>query len=154
MLDDELAQAELARHQMKTDDFYDQALQQMMDGVLEVRWEDEIKKDPKKPRCLELGLHPKNYTDDDLKSIAAYEQKIIELNNERARYHDILLAEKEKMQTELNDNILAFNKTVAEVFRKKLQMDFAIKSEELKSLNFLKFNFERVKFQRKEETLL
>lgn len=32
--------------------FREQALMQMMDGVLKVRWEDEIKKDIQKPKCM------------------------------------------------------------------------------------------------------
>jgi hypothetical protein len=35
-----------------SDNFHEQALMQMMDSVLEVRWEDEIKKDIPKPKCM------------------------------------------------------------------------------------------------------
>jgi hypothetical protein len=34
------------------DNFHEKALITMMDGVLEVRWEDEIKKDIPKPKCV------------------------------------------------------------------------------------------------------
>ena len=34
------------------EDFKDQALEKMMHGVLEIRWEDEIKKDIPLPKCM------------------------------------------------------------------------------------------------------
>jgi len=34
------------------DDFKQRALMTMMDGVLEKRWEDELKKDVPKPQCM------------------------------------------------------------------------------------------------------
>lgn len=34
------------------DTFRQQALMEMMDGVLEKRWEDELKKDVPKPECM------------------------------------------------------------------------------------------------------
>lgn len=49
-----LDQAEKIRRQQElmADDFKDRALMLMMDGVLEHRWEDEIKKSPPIPHCL------------------------------------------------------------------------------------------------------
>lgn len=149
-LEEEQAQEELARKKMLENDFTERALQNMMDGVLEIRWEDEIKKEPKKPRCLELGFHPKDYLDDDLKEIAAYEEKIKQLRSERQRYHDILLEERQKIQNDLDVQILNFNRNAGHLFRKKLQIDFAINSEELKLLLYSKFSFERIKLQEKE----
>lgn len=37
---------------MLADDFRDRALMTMMDGVLEHKWEDEIKKPVWKPSCM------------------------------------------------------------------------------------------------------
>lgn len=50
----DLAIKEKERHRlaMLADDFRDRALIKMMDGVLEIRWEDEIKKIPPMPDCL------------------------------------------------------------------------------------------------------
>jgi hypothetical protein len=39
------------------DHFREKALAAMMDGVLEVRWEDEIKKDILKPKCMVSFSH-------------------------------------------------------------------------------------------------
>jgi cilia- and flagella-associated protein 43 len=43
---------EKKRLALLADDFRERALIVMMDGVLEHKWEDEIKKDPPKPECL------------------------------------------------------------------------------------------------------
>lgn len=37
---------------LKIDNFKQRALMIMMDGVLEKRWEDELKKDVPKPECM------------------------------------------------------------------------------------------------------
>lgn len=46
------AEAEMLRLLMLADDFRERALMAMMDGVLEKLWEDEIKKDLPKPKCM------------------------------------------------------------------------------------------------------
>lgn len=46
------AKAETRRLAQLADNFQEKALIAMMDGVLEVRWEDEIKKDIPKPKCM------------------------------------------------------------------------------------------------------
>lgn len=46
------AGAETCHFAELADNFREQALAVMMDGVLEVRWEDEIKKDIPKPKCM------------------------------------------------------------------------------------------------------
>lgn len=46
------AGAETCHFAELADNFHEQALAVMMDGVLEVRWEDEIKKDIPKPKCM------------------------------------------------------------------------------------------------------
>jgi hypothetical protein len=44
--------AEAHRLVEMSDNSREQALMQMMDGVLKVRWEDEIKKDIPTPKCM------------------------------------------------------------------------------------------------------
>lgn len=48
----EKAEKERRQMELMADDFKDRALMVMMDGVLEHRWEDEIKKTPPVPHCL------------------------------------------------------------------------------------------------------
>jgi len=46
------AEAETCHFAELADNFREQALAVMMSGVLEVHWEDEIKKDIQKPKCM------------------------------------------------------------------------------------------------------
>jgi hypothetical protein len=46
------SEAEICHFAELADSFHEQALAVMMDGVLEVRWEDEIKKDITKPKFM------------------------------------------------------------------------------------------------------
>jgi len=45
----------------KLDNFKQRALMIMMDGVLEKRWEDELKKDVPKPQCMVVYISTKLY---------------------------------------------------------------------------------------------
>ncbi|CAG2056438.1 unnamed protein product [Timema podura] len=53
ILDLKMAEEEAHRLAEKADNFRELALIDMMNGVLEVRWEDEIKKDIPLPKCME-----------------------------------------------------------------------------------------------------
>lgn len=46
------AKAEYSKKSLTSDDFRQRALVNMMDGVLEKRWEDELKKDVPPPQCM------------------------------------------------------------------------------------------------------
>lgn len=59
-LDAEAAEAERIRLLLLADDFRERALMTMMNGVLEVRWEDELRKDVPKPKCLVTTLKNQN----------------------------------------------------------------------------------------------
>lgn len=52
ILDAEAAEAERIRLLRLADDFRERALMAMMNGVLEIRWEDELKKEVAKPKCM------------------------------------------------------------------------------------------------------
>lgn len=52
ILDALAVEKERLRQEMMADDFRDRALMTMMDGVLEHKWEDEIKKPVWKPSCM------------------------------------------------------------------------------------------------------
>lgn len=51
-VDEDPKQIERRKQLLDTDNFRRQALIDMMDGVLEKRWEDELKKDVPKPQCM------------------------------------------------------------------------------------------------------
>lgn len=52
LIDAELAEEERIRRLLAADNFRQLAIMEMMDGVLEKRWEDELKKDVPKPKCM------------------------------------------------------------------------------------------------------
>lgn len=52
VLDAIAAEEERLRLLLLADDFRERALMAMMNGVLEVRWEDELRKDVPKPKCM------------------------------------------------------------------------------------------------------
>lgn len=58
ILDKKMAEEERMRKMLLADDFRERALVVMMDGVLEKLWEDEIKKNIPKPRCMVSMLPP------------------------------------------------------------------------------------------------
>lgn len=48
---------------LKLDNFKQRALMVMMDGVLEKRWEDELKKDVPKPQCMVVFIFNQLYSE-------------------------------------------------------------------------------------------
>lgn len=52
LLDKRAAEEERIRQLLAADNFRELALIEMMDGMLEVRWEDELKKDVPQPKCM------------------------------------------------------------------------------------------------------
>lgn len=154
LLDRQAEEAERRRQEMLKDDFRERALMTMMDGVLEIRWEDEIKKDPMKPHCLECGMDPMDYTEEDAQEIEEYEEKLKHVKSERRRYSDVLLEEKNSVDQQLETQILHFNRKVSEMLLSKIRIEFAICSEDMKLLLYSMFNFERNQFREKEDKLL
>lgn len=146
-------EAERIRLAKLANDFRDRALITMMDGVLEIRWEDEIKKNPTKPQCLLKEKDPKEYDKEDLREIHEYEEKLPILYSERERYQTILEAEEEQLKEMRDKEILRFNTKVGETYSMKLKVDAALRQEELKQLRNLHFNFKKVSFERQEETV-
>lgn len=57
ILDAKAAEEERIRLLLLADDFRERALMKMMNGVLEVRWEDELKKDVPIPKCMVSSIH-------------------------------------------------------------------------------------------------
>lgn len=148
------AEAERRRLEMLADDFRERALIRMMDGVLEIRWEDEIKKTPPAPHCLTSEKDPKDYTPEDLKLIYDYEQELSRLHGERERYRCMLLDEQSKTDQMMYDQVMKFNLKVGESLLEKLRVEFAIVCEDLKLLRNEQYQFERMRFSENEAKYL
>ncbi|XP_036145766.1 cilia- and flagella-associated protein 43 [Monomorium pharaonis] len=114
----------------KINEFYKIALEKMMDGVLELKWEDEVKKEIPVPDCL-IMKNPSKYTDEDIAAIASYESKVQTLQKEREKYKAILQADIIETKDALQRDIAAFNDKLKDLELKKIQIECAILQERL-----------------------
>lgn len=154
ILDEQAAEAERRRLEMLADDFRERALYAMMWGVLEIRWEDEIKKNPTPPVCILEEKDPKDYADADLKAIKDYEDNLAFLASERERYRNMLEDEKQRLQTTLDDQVIKFNYKVGSLLQTKMQVEAAICEEDFKHLSNNLSNQRRDSYYKKIKELM
>ncbi|KAL6445963.1 hypothetical protein ACFW04_000971 [Cataglyphis niger] len=114
----------------KNNDFYERALEMMMDGVLESKWEDEVKKEIPVPECI-IAKDPSKYTDEDIATIALYKFKVQALKEERKKYKAMLQAEIVETKEALQRDIKEFNDKLKDLELKKMQIECAILQERL-----------------------
>ncbi|KYN21398.1 WD repeat-containing protein C10orf79 [Trachymyrmex cornetzi] len=133
ILDRQAVEAERIRQLLLADDFRDRALIKMMDGMLEIRWEDTIKIDVHKPACM-LEKQPEQYTPDDIAAIRKYEADVESLRLERERYRRILEADYVKINGLLQEGIDKFDAKLNEFFQLKLRVDAAINQLKLRNI--------------------
>jgi len=109
------AEEERARLELLVDDFRERALMWMMDGVLEIRWEDIIKLDVRKPACM-LEKLPENYTIQDILAVKKYEAEVEALRQDRERYKRMLESDYVKLSGLRQDRIEKFDTKVNDLF--------------------------------------
>ncbi|XP_059620690.1 cilia- and flagella-associated protein 43-like, partial [Phlebotomus argentipes] len=153
LMEKEAFEAEQKRLALMADDFRERALQQMMDGVLEIRWEDEIKKMPVIPAAVQTKKDLREYDEHDWRAVREYEEKLNFLDAEREKYRDQLLCEKHKLQETLDRQIYVFNRKLAEVAKIKVKVQMAINQEDLKILRNAMYNYKRIQFTRQEHEI-
>ncbi|XP_063839058.1 cilia- and flagella-associated protein 43-like [Ostrinia nubilalis] len=125
------------------DDFRERALMDMMDGVLEKLWHEEIKKPIPMPQCM-LDKDPEHFNEDDLRLVFDYEAKVRFRNDERDKYRKMLHAEYAKLAQVLNEGVVKFNQRVKEMWLTKLQVDSVIGQENLSLMRLRRANLDRV----------
>ncbi|XP_076260442.1 cilia- and flagella-associated protein 43 [Rhynchophorus ferrugineus] len=153
ILDAKAAEEERLRLLLLADDFRERALMAMMNGVLEIRWEDELKKDVSKPKCM-LEKLPEEYNEDDLRAIRDYEEKVVQLKTEREKYKTLLEAEFVKLATNVRDSIRKFNQKLYECTRYKFYIDSGMNQENLQ-VNRARFNQnKRIKLDEQEAQII
>lgn len=116
------------------ENFLQQKLDEMMNGTLEISWEEELKKDPVKPMCLLRSVPVTDYTEKDRIEVVAYETKMKELIESRAAYVQRLISERKNLHSTLEVQTRQFNSCVNNTLLSKIRTEFAIRSEELKLL--------------------
>ncbi|XP_050433883.1 cilia- and flagella-associated protein 43 [Adelges cooleyi] len=131
LIDAELAEEERIRRLLAADNFRQLAIMEMMDGVLEKRWEDELKKDVPKPKCM-LTKEPEEYVEEDIRAVNEYEKAVVAWDEERAKYRNLLQDEQTKLIQKMQESIETFDSRVFELFKTKLKYESAIKQEQLK----------------------
>ncbi|KAL0895179.1 hypothetical protein ABMA27_013627 [Loxostege sticticalis] len=134
------------------DDFRERALIDMMDGVLEKLWHEEIKKPIPMPQCM-LDKDPEHFNEDDLRLVFDYEAKVRFRNEEREKYRKMLHAEYAKLSQVLNEGVVKFNQRVKEMWLTKLQVDSVIGQENLNLMRLRRTNLDRVEMAEKLEDM-
>ncbi|XP_063981248.1 cilia- and flagella-associated protein 43-like [Diachasmimorpha longicaudata] len=117
---------------ISVDTFRTSELKKMMDGVLEVKWEDEIKKDIPRPDCLIKD--PSSYTEDDLRIIKSYEEALRRLEGEREKYRKCLEKEMEQLKESLQSSITNFNGEMELFYLERLKVESGVLQETLMRL--------------------
>ncbi|XP_076759574.1 uncharacterized protein LOC143428525 [Xylocopa sonorina] len=113
-----------------TDEFYREALERMMDGVLEVRLEDNAKRNVPKPECL-VQKSPTSYTKEDIQAIDLYEKKLRAHLAAREKYKSVLENEIERINREFSNAIKTFNDELNELSIEKIRVERLILSQRL-----------------------
>ncbi|XP_053673195.1 cilia- and flagella-associated protein 43 [Anopheles nili] len=147
LMDLERKERERRQRELLADDFKDRALVVMMDGVLEHRWEDEIKKSLPLPQCLEIGKDPQHYNETDIREMNEYEEQRKTLHQERLRYRKMLQDELQELAASLDDQIKRFNTSVAKLTLQKIVIESAIRQEEMRILRASLYNHGRLIYE-------
>ncbi|XP_063238725.1 CD109 antigen-like [Bacillus rossius redtenbacheri] len=153
LIDRLAAEAEARRLAELADNFRELALDHMMGGVLEVRWEDEIKKDVPKPKCM-AERQPEEYTEQDLRDVKEYEERVRQLMVERERYRKMLEQEFGRLVTEEQNLMAEFDKKLDSLYQLKLNIEGAVKQEQLKILRARLLSHRRAQLDAREKHLL
>jgi cilia- and flagella-associated protein 43 len=150
MLEEQEAARERRRRELAADDFRDRALDIMMDGVLEHKWEDEIKKNPKIPDCLTKNKTKEEWSELEVRDVEEYYQKLRQVEAEREKYRRMLYEEQKFLQGLLDAEIYKFNYQLSGLNMDKLKMDMVVQQEEMKLLLTAQYNYKRISYQKKE----
>ncbi|XP_077439060.1 cilia- and flagella-associated protein 43 isoform X2 [Vanacampus margaritifer] len=121
----------------KSDDVRERALDDMMDGVLEVKKDSLLKAEVAQPEFV-LAKPNNQWTEDEKKQFKEYEKKVKELDTEKDKYRKSLETEIRGFQKTTKEATDRFDEGLKKLFEMKIKSDMAICQEELKikALNF------------------
>ncbi|XP_023282389.1 cilia- and flagella-associated protein 43 [Seriola lalandi dorsalis] len=115
----------------KGDSCRDRALDDMMDGVLEVKKEDILKMEIPPPEFV-LTKPDIHWSEEEKKVYKEYEKKTKDLSEEKEKYKKTLETEMKKLQASTKDATIKFDESLTKLFEKKVKYEMAIHQEELK----------------------
>nr|XP_034989894.1 cilia- and flagella-associated protein 43 isoform X1 [Zootoca vivipara] len=117
------------------DNARERGLMDMMNGVLEIKKEDILKKEIPAPA---FTVKPEGlWNEEEIKQYKEYEKKVKELNEEREKHRKILDTELRKLQSSIQETTQSFDEIVTRLFEKKVNSEMVIYQEELKITNLL-----------------
>lgn len=134
--------------------FYKRALDDMMNGVLQVCWEDELKKDPSKPLCVLQKIPYCDLTDAEQSQFTKYNEKMAKIRADREEYIQKLLDEKISLETSIELMTNELNRCIENIIKTKVKAQFAISSEQLKILTCMKDYSKFESFKEKERRIV
>nr|XP_040034407.1 cilia- and flagella-associated protein 43 isoform X2 [Gasterosteus aculeatus aculeatus] len=115
----------------KGDTVRDRALDDMMNGVIEVK-KDGILKMKIPPPGFVLTKPDKDWSEEEKKVYKEYEKKSTDLSEEKEKYKKSIETEMRKLQASSIDATERFDETLTKLFEKKVKCEMAIYQEELK----------------------
>ncbi|KAK2921789.1 hypothetical protein Q8A73_001274 [Channa argus] len=115
----------------KGDKSRERALDDMMDGVLEVKKDDILQMEIPLPEFV-LTKPEIQWSDEEKKVHKEFEKKTKELNEEKEKYKKLLETEMKKLQAATRDATARFDETLTKLFEKKVKCEMTIYQEELK----------------------
>eukprot|EP00057_Strongylocentrotus_purpuratus_P026485 XP_011680959.1 PREDICTED: cilia- and flagella-associated protein 43 [Strongylocentrotus purpuratus] len=136
----------------KGDNARERALDMMMGGVLEIKKEDELKKDIPIPIFMTVKGSDE-WSDEEKKIAVEFEKRVKELSEEREKYKKTLEAELKKLQTIIADTTANFDEKLMTLFAKKVKTELAIFQEELKILRLSRVLMVEDELDAREEEL-
>ncbi|XP_075245567.1 cilia- and flagella-associated protein 43-like isoform X2 [Convolutriloba macropyga] len=136
------------------DNWRERGLDKMMGGVLEIRKEDELKKDVPIPAFMLAGKLETEYTAEEKQAKAEYERKVAELQDEREKFYKQLEAELRKLQLTNSDSEQSFDDQLSQLFSKKVQIEIAVFHQELKIVRMQQSLLLEEQLEREEQHLL
>ncbi|KAA8583707.1 hypothetical protein FQN60_014915 [Etheostoma spectabile] len=122
---------EQKRAAAKGDNVRDRALDDMMDGVLEVKKEDILRMEIPPPEFV-LTKPDIHWSEEEKKVYKEYEKKTNDLSEEKEKYKKSMETEIKKLQASTRDATERFDETLTKLFEKKVKCEMAIYQEELK----------------------
>ncbi|XP_059155950.1 cilia- and flagella-associated protein 43-like [Physella acuta] len=146
-----LEEERLARE--RGDNARERALEMMMGGVLEIKKEDELKKDVPKPPFM-LTKKEDEYSEEEQKLYKEYLKKVQDLNEEREKFRKQLEAELKKLQATIQENLQAFDDVLYGLFMRKIKVMMVVYQEELKILRLRFTMLVQEELNTKEKDLL
>ncbi|XP_047190803.1 cilia- and flagella-associated protein 43 isoform X4 [Scophthalmus maximus] len=115
----------------KGDNFMKKGLDDMMDGLLEVKKEDILKIEITQPEFA-LTKPDSHWSEEEKKVYKQYEKKTKDLSEKKEKYKKLRETEMKRLQVSTKDATKGFDETLTKLFEKKVKCEMTIYQEKLK----------------------